>query len=138
METRQMFCADYLPGDANQDEVFDSADLVQVFQAGEHEDGKVGNSTWGTGDWNGDREFGSADLVVAFQSAAYGRTDIRSECPQDDPLEVFGDGLVAFHKAFVGPLTTAMDIDLPFVRESLSQLANLQERLEDVVDVRLN
>ena len=34
------------PGDANRDGQFNSGDLVQVFVAGEYEDGFVGNSTW--------------------------------------------------------------------------------------------
>ena len=59
------------PGDANYDGVFDSADLVQVFQAGQYEDMFTGNSSWETGDWNGDGEFDSSDLVVAFQSGTY-------------------------------------------------------------------
>ena len=58
-------------GDANLDGVFDSTDLVNVFEAGEYDDQIVGNSVWEEGDWNGDNEFDSADLVVAFQDGAY-------------------------------------------------------------------
>lgn len=58
-------------GDANLDGLFDSADFVQVFQAGEYEDGVANNSTWGTGDWNGDLEFDSGDFVVAFQDSGF-------------------------------------------------------------------
>jgi hypothetical protein len=58
-------------GDANIDEVFNSIDLVQVFQTGEYEDSVVGNSTWSDGDWTNDNEFSSADLVAAFQDAQY-------------------------------------------------------------------
>ena len=57
-------------GDANLDGIFDSADLVKIFQAGEYEDRK-GNSGWATGDWNGDGEFDSSDLVIAFQKGHY-------------------------------------------------------------------
>ena len=39
-----------IPGDSNRDGFFDSTDLVQVFQAGEYEDGIPLNSTWETGD----------------------------------------------------------------------------------------
>ena len=60
-----------IPGDANGDGIFNSADFVQVFQAGEYEDDIVGNSTYETGDWNGDKEFNSADLVVAFVGGHY-------------------------------------------------------------------
>jgi hypothetical protein len=59
------------PGDANADGLFTSADLVQVFQAGEYEDGIAGNSNWGDGDWDNDNDFTSGDLVVAFQSGKY-------------------------------------------------------------------
>ncbi|MCA9197495.1 MAG: hypothetical protein KDA87_08155, partial [Planctomycetales bacterium] len=58
-------------GDANLDNRFNSSDLVQVFEAGEYEDGIAGNSTWQTGDWNGDGEFDSSDLVFALQFAGY-------------------------------------------------------------------
>jgi hypothetical protein len=58
-------------GDANLDRLFNSQDLVIVFQAGEYEDATVGNSGWADGDWNCDGEFGTQDLVVAFQSNAY-------------------------------------------------------------------
>jgi hypothetical protein len=51
--------------------VFDSRDLVLIFQAGEYEDGVPGNSIWLTGDWNCDGEFSSSDLVLAFQSGGY-------------------------------------------------------------------
>ena len=58
-------------GDANLDEVFNSGDLVQVFTAGEYEDGIPGNSTWAEGDWNCDGEFDSSDMVAAFQAGSY-------------------------------------------------------------------
>jgi hypothetical protein len=58
-------------GDANLDGQFNSSDLVGVLQAGEYEDGRVGNSGWATGDWSGDGEFATSDLLTAFQSGAY-------------------------------------------------------------------
>ncbi len=60
-------------GDANADGVFDSKDLVQIFQAGEYEDDIVGNSTWAEGDWNCDGEFNTSDLVAAFRAGRYVR-----------------------------------------------------------------
>ena len=60
-----------IPGDSNRDGVFDSSDLVQVFAAGEYEDGVAQNSTWEEGDWTGDSEFDSSDLVLAFQAGQY-------------------------------------------------------------------
>lgn len=58
-------------GDANLDGELNSADLINVFQAGEYEDNLTGNSTWSTGDWNGDDEFTTSDLVIAFQDGGY-------------------------------------------------------------------
>ena len=60
-------------GDSNLDGIFNSTDLIVVFQAGEYEDGIANNSSWGTGDWNGDGEFDTADLVYAFQAGTYSR-----------------------------------------------------------------
>ena len=58
-------------GDANLNGLFDSADLVNVFRAGEYDDDIALNSTWATGDWNGDGDFDSGDLVTAFQDGGY-------------------------------------------------------------------
>ncbi|MCA9214303.1 MAG: hypothetical protein KDB27_14625 [Planctomycetales bacterium] len=58
-------------GDANFDGEFNSGDLVEVFKAGQYEDGIAGNSSWGTGDWNGDGEFDTGDLVAAFKDGGF-------------------------------------------------------------------
>jgi hypothetical protein len=60
-----------IAGDANRDGVFNSSDLIVVFQAGEYEDGIAGNSTWAEGDWSGDGDFDTADLILAFQLGKY-------------------------------------------------------------------
>ena len=60
-----------IPGDANRDGVFNSGDLVAVFQVGKYEDAIPGNATWAEGDWDGDGDFTSADIVLAFQYGAY-------------------------------------------------------------------
>ncbi len=62
---------EYPVGDANLDRVFDSADLVLVFQAGKYENLAPGDATWAEGDWDGDGEFSSSDLVFAFQQGTY-------------------------------------------------------------------
>jgi hypothetical protein len=62
------------PGDANLDGVFNSADLIQVLEAGEYEDTVAENSTWAEGDWNCDGEFDSGDLVTALQAGGYSAT----------------------------------------------------------------
>jgi hypothetical protein len=61
-------------GDANLDGVFDTSDLVEIFQAGQYEDDRPVNSSWHSGDWNGDHDFDSGDLIVAFQHGAYEQT----------------------------------------------------------------
>ena len=55
-------------GDADLNGVFDTQDLVAIFQVGHYEDDVPGNSTWATGDWNCDGEFTSSDLVKALQN----------------------------------------------------------------------
>jgi len=57
-------------GDANLDRVFNSTDLVLVFQTGKYETGVAG-ALWQEGDWNADGLFGSSDLVLAFQDGGY-------------------------------------------------------------------
>ncbi len=58
-------------GDTDLDSVFDSADLIRVFQSGTYEDAIEDNSSWASGDWNCDREFDSSDLIRAFQAGGY-------------------------------------------------------------------
>ena len=58
-------------GDSNRDGVFDSSDLVLVFQTSEFEDGIAMNSSFGTGDWNNDGEFDTADFVFVFQQGTF-------------------------------------------------------------------
>jgi hypothetical protein len=58
-------------GDANLDGLYNSSDLVTVFQAGEYEDGIAGNSGWSEGDWNCDGDFTTADLVDTFIRGGY-------------------------------------------------------------------
>lgn len=74
-------------GDANGDRLFNSSDLVFVFQRGEYEDHTSGNSIWSDGDWNGDGEFDSSDLVAAFQTGLYER-----QSPVV-PISIFDDDL---------------------------------------------
>jgi hypothetical protein len=58
-------------GDSNLDGIFNSSDMILVFQSGHYEDAIAGNSRWATGDWTGDGEFDSSDMVLAFQKGAY-------------------------------------------------------------------
>ncbi|MCP4191072.1 MAG: hypothetical protein GY768_10645 [Planctomycetaceae bacterium] len=70
-----------LPGDVNLDGVFDSADLVLVFQANEYQDDEEDNSSFFEGDWDGDGDFGSADFVYVLARVQWGGIQI-------DPTEV--------------------------------------------------
>ena len=92
------------PGDANHDGVFDSADLVQVFQAAEYEDDTPGNSVWEEGDWNGDGDFTTSDLVVAFQTGGYVAASISTQ--RRFQLPVFADRTSERTKTF-GTLASA-------------------------------
>jgi hypothetical protein len=58
-------------GDANFDGVFDTSDLIKIFQSAEYDDAVVQNSIWQTGDWTGDAEFDSGDLLLAFQEGGF-------------------------------------------------------------------
>lgn len=58
-------------GDSDLNGVFNTGDLIHVFQYGHYDDDLVANSGWEHGDWNGDREFSSGDLVVAFQDGGF-------------------------------------------------------------------
>ncbi|MFC1758513.1 lamin tail domain-containing protein [Planctomycetota bacterium] len=61
----------YQIGDANLDGVFDSADLIQIFQLGRYEDDTSTDADWASGDWNGDGKFDSTDFVFAFQFSKF-------------------------------------------------------------------
>ncbi len=58
-------------GDVNLDGVFNSTDFVEIFRAGEFEDGIRNNSTYTEGDWNCDGDFGTRDFVHVFQLGSY-------------------------------------------------------------------
>ncbi|MCA9199118.1 MAG: dockerin type I repeat-containing protein [Planctomycetales bacterium] len=80
-----------IAGDVTGDGVFNSSDLVRVFQAGHYEDAIIGNSTWDQGDWNGDGEFNSSDLVLVFQAGLYS-----AEETELDEFDSTTDGNPAF------------------------------------------
>ena len=58
-------------GDVNLDGVFNSRDLVLLFQAAKFEDGKPNNANYKEGDWDLDGDFTNADLMLAWQAGAY-------------------------------------------------------------------
>lgn len=57
------------PGDANMDHVFNSIDLMAVFQASKYKTGLA--ATWEDGDWNCDGLFNTKDLIFALQRGLY-------------------------------------------------------------------
>lgn len=63
-------------GDSSLDGVFDSEDMLRVFQRGEYEDRFPNNSSWVSGDWNADNEFDSGDMLFAFQEGNYQKSAI--------------------------------------------------------------
>lgn len=65
-------------GDANLDGIFNSTDLVLVFQAGKYETG-IQDASWASGDWNEDGYFNSSDLVLAFQEGCYTEGDMMAK-----------------------------------------------------------
>ena len=84
-------------GDANLDGVFNTTDVVSVFQRGEYEDGVPANSGWSDGDWNGDAEFNTADFVAAFQDGGFeqGPRAAVSAVPEPTGLALFTLGLLS-------------------------------------------
>jgi hypothetical protein len=58
-------------GDVNGDGVFDSRDLVLLFQAATYADEQTGDAGFLAGDFDGDRKFTSRDLVLLFQQTRY-------------------------------------------------------------------
>jgi hypothetical protein len=84
-------------GDANFDNEFNSSDLVLIFQEGQYEDDRPGNSTWRSGDWNGDSEFDSGDLVTAFQGGVYESGPpvlLVASIPEPNSKFLFGSAIV--------------------------------------------
>ena len=77
-------------GDADLDGAFSSADLINVFQAGEYEDDLVANSTWSSGDWNSDGEFTTSDMVIAFQDGGYEQGPRSSVSSVPEPTTFLG------------------------------------------------
>jgi hypothetical protein len=100
-------------GDTTLDNVFESHDLVVVFQIGEYEDGIGGNSTWDEGDWNGDGDFDSDDLLLAAQTGGY-----VAQRPQAVPALAAG--------ARVGAVT-ALEVDRILSEESDKRRRDAQE-----------
>lgn len=60
-----------LIGDSDLNGLFESTDLITIFQRNEYEDGIPLNSTWEDGDWTADGDFTSYDLIMAMQAGHY-------------------------------------------------------------------
>ncbi len=89
----------YLPGDANLDNVFDTADMTQIFQAGFYEVGgplfEQNAPTWREGDWNADGYFDSSDLTLALQQGTYeGDNPFATAVPEPSAIALFALGIV--------------------------------------------
>ena len=81
-------------GDANLNGLFDTTDLVNVFQAGKYE--KDADATWDEGDWSGDLRFNTTDLVNAFQDGGYERGRlVPAAVPEPNSLALGIAGVIA-------------------------------------------
>ncbi len=111
-------------GDSNLNGVFDSKDLIQVFQLGGYGDATPGNGTWAGGDWNGDGDFDESDLVWAFQAGAYVREPVAA---QPVTLDATTAALAtASLSAFQSEWTDSLDeLDLSDEATSEEQLASI-------------
>ena len=58
-------------GDVNLDGMFNSSDLISIFQSSEYEDNVASNSTWREGDWNCDGDFTTSDFIHVFAKRTY-------------------------------------------------------------------
>jgi hypothetical protein len=70
------------PGDANFDHLFNSSDLVIVFQRGKYESNVT--ASWSEGDWNCDGFFDTADLVATFQRGWYEANPVKVTAGRTD------------------------------------------------------
>jgi hypothetical protein len=89
-------------GDANFDRVFDSSDLVAVFQSGKYD--KQSPAKWSEGDWNCDGRFDSSDLIKAFQQGWYEASAASRPMHAHAVVvdHVFEENTVRRNRAFVG------------------------------------
>ena len=61
-----------LQGDVNSDGLFDTSDLVAVFQRSKYNViQQTKDATWEDGDWDGDGDFDSDDIIAAFQTTPF-------------------------------------------------------------------
>jgi hypothetical protein len=106
-------------GDVDFDGVFNSHDIVLLFQQGEFEDSVAGNSTYIGGDWNLDGEFTSNDLLFALQRNGY-----QGQQQANPPAAL----AAVSHRAI--PQTTAYDQ----IFAALDQDATRERRGDDPLD----
>ena len=77
-------------GDVDLDGVFNSTDLIKIFQANEYEDAIDGNSTWSEGDWDCDGDFSTSDLILAFQRDSYTAAATPKTSPRSAAIDRVG------------------------------------------------
>ena len=91
-------------GDSNGDGVFDSSDMLLVFQAGEYEDDVPMNSTFAEGDWDGDGDFTTRDIVWVFMHGVFDRAGLASKPSQ--VVRSLGSDNLARNGTFTGTEAT--------------------------------
>ena len=71
-------------GDANRDRLFNTTDLLTVFQRGRYETGELAG--WSDGDWNDNAVFESGDLIEALQTGTYEQPSAAVMAAEGEPL----------------------------------------------------
>ena len=102
-------------GDVNGHNVFNSRDLVRLFQVGGYEDGIAGNGTYLGGDWNLDGEFSHADLLLAWQRGGYSVEVSPARAARPVELQRAGESSAQLRRPLLelAQFVRAEEVDLP-------------------------
>ena len=135
-----------VPGDTDLDRVFDSRDLVLVFQVNEYEDNVPLNSNWEEGDYNGDGDFNSQDLTFAFQAGGYVQIRVPAAAAPLDAvaaaLAAEGESLEAEDEGHADALpvrrAVAAVASKPVVLEQLAAATSNRDDFGGIVDAAMS
>ncbi len=70
-------------GDSDLNGVFNTGDLIRVFQAGKFE--MATEASWGQGDWTADLRFNTSDLIAAFQDGGFEKGPVQGVAAVPEP-----------------------------------------------------
>lgn len=116
-------------GDVNFDQRFDSADMLEIFQAGKFETGEF--ATWYEGDFNMDQVFTTRDLVLAMQDGGYsvGAVEhMKSSLPLSAELSTVWDGHVLEPSLHIPEPSTFLLLLIAWVINSLKSARSVPTR----------